>query len=119
MPYMPPQRRAAGPRAWTRATDNPHPAGQACDCDWDNPATWTAANLRHRAIQPLTQDRYGPNPPTRIRRDYKTDVRLTAEGNGTVATCLGCGWVMFSTTDHEAKKQAREHSCPAKPRWAR
>jgi hypothetical protein len=39
-------------------------------------------------------------------------LHLTPEGGGTVATCSGCGWLVWFPEKHKAHDAGRAHECP-------
>ncbi|MEV5001978.1 hypothetical protein [Nocardioides sp. LML1-1-1.1] len=82
MPYLAPEKRAAG--TWA-----PHP----------------------NDLPPLPrpdQTRYGPKPAP---DSETTGIATTHEGGGTVTTCRVCGWLRFHETDQDAQRISAEHTC--------
>lgn len=105
MPYMADAARAAGTRGFT---SDPHNGGP-CDCKG------AAALLRHRVLPPRDQRRYGNTRPIGFNRRRR--IEFTSEGGGTVATCMGCGWLMFDADAAVVRKRSAGHEkCPERKR---
>jgi hypothetical protein len=107
MPELSPAQRAAGAASYATVT---HPDGMPCTC------VGAIARLAHRHLPYPNQGRYGPTPKRRVRFNRKPNTVVTAEGDGWVATCTGCGWTLWTPSEHETRKKARAHEkCPAPP----
>lgn len=66
----------------------------------------------HPPLPAVDQSRYGPKRATPVRGDRRKAIAYSDEGGGTVATCLGCGWLRWQPDRRELTNPAREHKCP-------
>lgn len=105
MPELLASARGAGSRSFSA---DPHHGGP-CDCRSD------VDRLRHRVLPSPDSSRYGNGKPCKF--DRQASVSLSAEAEGFVVCCRGCGWTRWSESETTAKAWGRGHEkCPVQKR---